>query len=503
MLDVELKSKINQLWDKFWSGGVSDLLVAITQMSYLIFMKRLEDEDINRELESPLTGNNYVSIFKNNEDCKWSKWTNLPAIKMLPHVRDRVFPFLRTLGGDGSLYSQYMKDSVFTIPTASLLIEAVKIIEDMHLKEQNKDAKGDLFEYLLSALKTAGINGQFRTPRHIIRMIVSLVDPKIGDKVCDPACGTAGFLVASYEQILRENTSKDFIYTDELGVEHGFKGDKLNQNQWKTLTDNTLYGYDFDSTMVRLSLMNLMMHGVNSPNIKQKNTLSSQYNHEKNHFDIVLANPPFKGSVNERELSNEFSITTTKTEILFLELMFNILSSGGRCGVIVPDGVLFGGSNAHKQIRQKLLEECRLDAVVSMPSGVFKPYAGVSTAALVFTKGEPTKKVWFYEMNADGFSLDDKRTFIDGKGNIPDIIAKFKQKETEKFEDRKGSCFFVPIEEIKANNYDLSVSKYKEIQYQEVTYEDPEIIKQKILELEKKIIETLQEIPTDSPFKTE
>jgi type I restriction enzyme M protein len=209
-----------------------------------------------------------------------------------------------------------MKESVFSIPTASLLIEAVKIIEDMHLKEQNKDAKGDLFEYLLSALKTAGINGQFRTPRHIIRMIVSLVDPKIGDKVCDPACGTAGFLVASYEHILRENTAKDFIYTDELGVEHGFKGEKLNQNQWKILTENTLYGYDFDSTMVRLSLMNLMMHGVNSPNIKQKNTLSSQYNHEKNHFDIVLANPPFKGSVNERELSNEFSITTTKTDSL-------------------------------------------------------------------------------------------------------------------------------------------------------------------------------------------
>jgi type I restriction enzyme M protein len=389
-----------------------------------------------------------------------------------------------------------MKDSVFTIPTSSLLIEAVKIIEDMHLKDQNKDSKGDLYEYLLAALKTAGINGQFRTPRHIIRMIVSLVDPKIGDKICDPACGTAGFLISSYDHILRENTSEDFIYVDDLGVEHGFKGEKLNQNQWKVLNENTLYGYDFDSTMVRLSLMNLIMHGVNSPNIKQKNTLSSQYNQEKNHFDIVLANPPFKGSINKRELSNEFSITTTKTEILFLELMSNILSSGGRCGVIVPEGVLFSSSNAHKRIRQKLLEECRLDAVVSMPSGVFRPYAGVSTAVLIFTKGEPTKKVWFYKMKADGFSLDDKRTFIDGKGEIPDIITKFKQRETEKFEDRKANCFFVDFEEIKANNYDLSVSNYKETEYEQIEYEDPTEIKKKILELEEKIIHTLKELPT-------
>ena len=271
-------------------------------------------------------------------------------------------------------------------------------------------------------------------------------------------------MVCSYEHILKENTSKEFIHTDEFGVEHGFKGNGLDLKQWTMLWENSLYGYDFDPTMVRLSLMNLMMHGINNPNIKQENTLSSRYNQEKNHYDIVLANPPFKGSINRAEISNEFSISTKKTEILFLELMFNILSSGGKCGVIVPDGVLFGGTNAHKRIRKKLLEECRLDAVVSMPSGVFKPYAGVSTAVLVFTKGEPTKKVWFYEMKADGFSLDDKRTFIDGKGNIPDIIAKFRQREIEKFEDRKASCFFVPIDEIKANNYDLSVSKYKEIE---------------------------------------
>ena len=494
MLDAELKSKINQLWDKFWSGGISDPLVAITQMSYLIFMKRLEDEDISRQQDAQLSGKQYESIFKDNANCKWSEWTNLPANQILDTVRDKVFPFLRTLGGEDSLYSQYMKDAVFTIPTPSLLIEAVKIINDMQIKEQNRDAKGDLYEHLLSELKTAGKNGQFRTPRHIIKMMVSLIDPKIGDNICDPACGTAGFLIAAYEHILKKNTSKEFVKIDELGNEYGFKGDKLDKRQWNLLLEHAFYGYDFDSTMVRISLMNMMMHGIERPNIKQKNTLSTRYNQEKNHYDTVLANPPFKGYINEAEISKEFAITTKKTEILFLELMYNILSSGGRCAVIVPDGILFGNSRAHRKIRKKLLEECRLDAVISMPSGVFKPYAGVSTAVLVFTKGEPTKKVWFYDMKADGYSLDDKRTFMDGKGDIPDIINNFDKRDIEQFEDRKANCFFVSIEEIKANDYDLSISKYKEIEYEEVVYEEPEVIKQKILELENKIAETLQEI---------
>lgn len=500
MLDSELKSKINQLWDKFWSGGISDPLVAITQMSYLIFMKRLEDEDIEREQESQLNGSRNETVFKEHQEYKWSQWTNLPADKILDYVRDKVFPFLRTLGGEDSLYAQYMKDAVFTIPTPSLLIEAVKIINDMHIKEQNRDAKGDLYEYLLSELKTAGKNGQFRTPRHIIKMMVALANPKIGDLICDPACGTAGFLVNAYEHILRANTSKELIKVDEEGNEYNYVGDKLDEKQWNQLRELMLHGYDFDSTMVRISLMNMMMHGIKRPKIRQMNTLSTRYNQEKNHYDVVLANPPFKGSINKSEISKEFAITTTKTEILFLELMYNILASGGTCAVIVPDGVLFGNSNAHRQIRRKLLKECRLDAVVSMPSGVFKPYAGVSTATLVFTKGEPTKRVWFYSMTADGYSLDDKRTFIDGKGDIPDIINKFEKRETEEFKDRKASCFFVPIKEIEDNNFDLSTSKYREFEYKEVIYEDPEVIKQKILELENKIIKTLQEIPTDILF---
>jgi len=494
MLDTELKSKINQLWDKFWSGGISDPLVAITQMSYLIFMKRLEDKDIALTQDTQLSGEHYESIFKDDENCKWSEWTNLPADEILDHVRNRVFPFLRALGGEDSLYAQYMKDAVFTIPTPSLLIEAVRIINDMRIKEQNRDTKGDMYEYLLSELKTAGKNGQFRTPRHIIKMMVSLVDPKIGETICDPACGTAGFLIVATEHILRENTSSEFIETDELGNEYGFKGEKLDQRQWNILREHMLWGYDFDSTMVRISLMNMMMHGIDRPNIKQKNTLSTRYNQEKNHYDVVLANPPFKGSINEAEISREFSITTKKTEILFLELMYNILSSGGRCAVIVPDGILFGNSRAHNKIKKKLLEECRMDAVISMPAGVFKPYAGVSTAVLVFTKGEPTKKVWFYDMKSDGYSLDDKRIFIDGKGNIPNIIMNFNKKDTEQFKDRKSDCFFVPIEEIKENDYDLSISRYKEIEYEEVVYEEPEVIRQKILDLEEKITDTLQGI---------
>src|SRR3989338_10691248 len=291
MLDSELKSKINLLWNKFWSGGISNPLQAIEQMSYLIFMKRLEDEEVSRDQNAKLLGDKYKSIFKGNDDCKWSEWTEKPAEQMLEHVRDRVFQFLRKLnGGENSVYSKYMKDSSFTIPTASLLVEAVKIINDMHIKEQNRDVKGDLYEYILGQLATAGKNGQFRTPRHIIKMMVEILNPKYGDKICDPACGTAGFLVAGFEHILKNNTSVDLVR------ENNFVGDKLNENQWRILRDETIYGYDFEQTMVRISLMNLMMHGINNPNIEQKNPLSKRYD-EFNCYDVILANPQFKGSI--------------------------------------------------------------------------------------------------------------------------------------------------------------------------------------------------------------
>lgn len=493
MLDSELKSKINKLWEKLWSSGISNPLSAIEQISYLLYMKKLEDLDTDRLQNAKLTKEKYTSIFQNNNDCRWSVWSEYPADKILEHVRSKVFPFLKTLGEKDSLYNQYMQDAVFIIPTPSVLIEAVKIINELKIKEQNMDTQGDIYEYLLSELTTAGKNGQFRTPRHIIKMMVELADPKHTETIADPACGTAGFLVAAYDYIRRQNTSKELIKHDANGNEYNFAADKLNANQLEILKKEALHGFDNDPTMVRIALMNLMMHGLTNPNIRQMNSISTRYT-ESNYYDIILANPPFKGSIDESELSDQFNIKTKKTEILFLELMHRLLRSGGKCAVIVPDGIVFGSSNAHRKIRELLLKKCRLDAVISMPSGVFKPYAGVSTAVLFFTKGEPTKKVWFYQMESDGFSLDDKRTFIDGKGDIPDIIEKFRKREKEKFEDRKAKCFFVPFEEIESNGFDLSISKYKEIVHDEVKYEKPEVIKRKILELEEGIVKGLKEL---------
>lgn len=376
--------------------------------------------------------------------------------------------------------------------TSSLLIESVKLINAMHIKEQNRDTKGDIYEFLLSQLTTAGKNGQFRTPRHIIKMMTELLDPKIGEKVCDPACGTAGFLIAALEHILNNATSPDLIKKDDEGNEYNFSGDKLTKSQWKFLEKETIHGFDIDPTMVRIALMNLMMHGIENPKVSQASSLSTRF--EQNAYcDVILANPPFKGSIDEADISDALTIKTKKTELLFLELMFNLLNQGGRCAVIVPDGVLFGNSKAHTAVRKLLLEESRLDAVISMPSGVFKPYAGVSTGILIFTKGEPTKKVLFYDMQSDGFTLDDKRTKIDGKGDIPDIIDKFNKREKETYEDRGSKCFFVPFEEIKEKGYDLSISKYKKIKYEEVKYDSPDVIKKKILELEKKIIGALED----------
>lgn len=487
MLESELKSKINLLWDKFWSGGISNPLQAIEQMSYLIFMKRLEDEEVLREQNAKLSGEKYKPLFDGHEDCKWSVWTEYSGEKMLSHVRDKVFPFLRNLGGEGSLYSAYMKDAVFIIPNPSLLVEAVRIINSMHIKEQNRDAKGDLYEYLLSELKTAGKNGQFRTPRHIIKMMVQIVNPKIGDTICDPACGTAGFLIEAYEHILRTNTSQELIKKDTEGNEYNFKGDKLTETQWEILKETTLHGFDIDQTMVRISLMNLMMHGIAHPKIKQTNTLSTRYE-EANYYDVVLANPPFTGSIDESELSKEFSINTNKTEILFLELIYRLLNNGGKAAVIVPNGVLFGSSNAHKRVRELLMDKCKLNAVISMPSGVFKPYSGVGTAVLVFNKGEKTKDVWFYEMQNDGFSLDDKRTFIDGKGDIPDILEKYKSKTVS------DKSIVVPFEKIKENDYRFSISQYKEVKHEEIEYEPTKKIIEKALRLEKEIAEELEEL---------
>ncbi|MGB2867393.1 MAG: class I SAM-dependent DNA methyltransferase, partial [Bacteroidota bacterium] len=422
LTDPQLKNKVDVLWDRFWSGGIANPITAIEQMSYLIFLKRLEDMDNARSAAAKRKNESYRSAFHGNKDCRWSYWSQLPGDQMLKHVRDKVFDFLRNLGSDTSSFTQHMQDAVFIIPKASLLQEAVKIIEEMHISEQNIDVQGDLYEYLLMQLTTAGKNGQFRTPRHIIRMMVKLVDPKVGDRICDPAAGTGGFLVNAYEHILESNTSPDVLEYDSEGKPHHLIGDKIaDKKLLKFLKSQALTGYDFDATMTRIGAMNLMLHGIDNPNFRYTDTLSKGFS-ERQQYDVILANPPFKGSIDKSDINERFTTKTTKTELLFIELMHDLLVTGGRCGVIVPNGVLFGTSNAHVDLRKILVDKCKLEGVISMPSGVFKPYAGVSTAVLVFQKGGTTDNVWFYDMEADGFSLDDKRQKTT-ENDIPNIIA--------------------------------------------------------------------------------
>lgn len=491
MLAPELKSQINKLWDRFWSGGIANPLTAIEQMSYLIFMKRLEDLDTIHAKRAAARKEQYKFFFEGHENCRWSQWKHYNAEAMLTHVQTVVFPFIKNLhDGDDVLYSQYMKDAVFVIPKASLLQEAVAIIDEMNITERNQDTQGDIYEYLLNQLKTSGLNGQFRTPRHIIRMMVDLVDPDIGQTVCDPACGTAGFLIAAYEHILRKYTSEDIVKVDEDGSAHNLVGDKIvEKTHWNLLKRETFYGFDFDTTMIRIGLMNMILHGIERPNIRYADTLSKKFE-QKTQYDTVFANPPFSGSIDKSDINDSFKADTTKTELLFLELFFNLLRTGGKAAVIVPHGVLSGSSKAHIQIRKILLEQCQLEAVISMPSGVFEPYSGVETAVLVFTKGGQTENVWFYEMLKDGFSLDQKRDFIDGKGDIPDIVSKFSSRE------QSNQSFKVSFKTLKANNYELSFLRYKEIKEVETTFEDPQVIIEKTIKQERDMIALLEELRT-------
>jgi len=489
MLDSQLKSKINSLRDKFWAGGISNPLTAIEQISYLIFMKRLEDMDIVNQKRAEARKEKYKSIFHGHEDCKWSHWKYFNAEDMLNHVRNVVFPFIKNLkNGTDVLYAENMKDSAFLIPKPSLLQEAVSIIDELNITSKNQDIQGDIYEYLLSMLNISGENGQFRTPRHIIRMMTELVNPKIGEKVVDAAAGTAGFLIGAYEHILKENTSKDIIKYDEYGAPHNLVGDKIvDKKHWDLLRKYTFYGFDFDSTMVRIATMNMILHGIENPNIIRFDTLSKAFQ-QKPEYDVVLANPPFAGSIDKSDIHDNFKLDTTKTELLFLELFYNLLNIGGRAAVIVPSGGLSGSSNSHIKLRKMLLENCQLEAVISMPSGVFKPYSGVGTGVLVFTKGNRTDSVWFYEMEADGYSLDDKRDFIDGKGDIPDIIEKFKTKEVS----RKN--FVVPFDKIKTNDYKLAISEYKELEHDETKYEDSKKILERVIKEEDDISKQLNEL---------
>ena len=494
MITGELKNKINSLWEIFWTGGITNPLDVVEQMTYLMFIHDLDATDNQRAKESAMLGLPHKSIFAGEvqvgertiagEQLKWSVFHDFPAAQMYSVMQEWVFPFIKTLHADkDSAYAKYMGDAIFKIPTPLMLDKVVtamdgiyEAVEQLH----STDARGDIYEYLLSKIATAGVNGQFRTPRHIIRMIVDMMEPKATDVICDPACGTSGFLVAAGEY-LKENRREEIFFNRE------------NKDHYM---NHMFYGFDMDRTMLRIGAMNMMTHGIDNPYIEYRDSLSDQ-NTDREKYSLILANPPFKGSLDADIVSADLlkMCKTKKTELLFIALFLRMLRVGGRCACIVPDGVLFGSSTAHKAIRKELVEGNRLEAVISMPSGVFKPYAGVSTAVLVFTKTGHggTDKVWFYDMKADGFSLDDKRSAVEAN-DIPDIIERFHHLEGEQERKKTEQSFFVSKEEIAANGYDLSINKYKEVEYVPVEYPSTQELMADLHEIEREITAGLAEL---------
>ena len=480
MITGELRSKVDKIWETFWTGGITNPLEVIEQFTYLLFIKGLDDKEIIKENDAILLGIDFDRTFpEDKQNLRWSKFKNFEAETMYDVVANEVFPFIKSLHTNkDSAYAKYMGDAIFKIPTPLMLSKIIDGIDNIDMDE-NKDTKGDLYEYLLSKVATAGTNGQFRTPRHIIDMIVKLMKPTPEDIIVDPAAGSAGFLVSS-QGYLRENHADLFLVQ---GLKEHFNNDMF-------------YGFDMDRTMLRIGAMNMMLHGVDNPNIEYKDSLS-EANTDKDKFSLVLANPPFKGSLDYEQVSADLlKVTKTKkTELLFLALFLRILKNGGRCASIVPDGVLFGSTGGHKSIRKEIVENHKLEAIISMPSGVFKPYAGVSTAIMIFTKTGTggTDKVWFYDMKADGYSLDDKRNPIEDN-DINDIVERFSNLDKEVDRKRTEQSFFVPVEEIRDNGYDLSINKYKEIEYEEVKYDSPQEIMLRIRELEMDITARIEEL---------
>jgi type I restriction enzyme M protein len=494
MITGELKNKIDGLWDVFAAGGLVNPLEVIEQITYLMFIRDLDDADNKREKESAMLGLPYKSIFAeevkigdrtiDGKQLKWSVFHDFPAGRMYEVMQEWVFPFIKNLHSDkNSAYSKYMDDAIFKLPTPLLLSKVVDSLDEIYEimnSAQSSDVRGDVYEYLLNKIASAGRNGQFRTPRHIIRMMVEMVDPKADDVICDPACGTSGFLVSAAEYL--KETRKEEIFFDKDKKEH--------------YMNSMFNGFDMDRTMLRIGAMNMMTHGIDNPFIEYRDSLSDQ-NADHDKYSLILANPPFKGSLDADAVSADLLkvCKTKKTELLFLALFLRMLKVGGRCACIVPDGVLFGSSKAHKDIRKQIVEENRLEAVISMPSGVFKPYAGVSTAVLIFTKTNHggTDNVWFYDMTADGYSLDDKRTPI-SDNDIPDIIERFKNLDKEVDRKRTDKSFMVPKQEIADNDYDLSINKYKEVVYEKVEYPPTSEIMANIREIEMEIGKEMDEL---------
>jgi type I restriction enzyme M protein len=493
MITGELKTKVDNIWDTMWSGGVSNPLTVIEQLTYLLFIKRLDELHTLRESKAArLRQDIEEPIFDfNQNDLRWSRFRETSPEQMFATVKDKVFPFIKTLGSNGgteeegdSTYSHHMRDAIFMIPTPRVLANVVDQLDGIDMSDA--DTKGDLYEYMLGKIASAGQNGQFRTPRHIIKLMVDMTAPTPGDVICDPACGTAGFLVAAAEH-LREHHG-DEIYRSAATR--------------RRFSEDTFHGFDFDTTMLRIGSMNMLLHGIDSPDIRYKDSLSQSDEDDAERYSLILANPPFAGSLDYESTAKDLQqiVKTKKTELLFLALFLRLLQTGGRAAVIVPDGVLFGSSKAHKAVRRTLVEDQKLDAVVSMPSGVFKPYAGVSTALLVFTKTNSggTENVWFYDMKSDGFSLDDRRTPQQDKSDLPDILARWQDNraggEAEAARQRTEQSFLVPKADIAGNDYDLSINRYKEVTYEAVEHEPPQVILERLAKLEEEITEGRREL---------
>jgi type I restriction enzyme M protein len=529
MLTGKLKNQVDQIWEVFWTGGVTNPISVIEQFTYLLFIRRLDEIHTGRERQAMLLEADIAQpIFSDTQqNYRWNQFKDIDRQVMFDLVKDEVFPFIKTINGEDTTFAKHMSDAIFMIPKASVLGNVVDLIDkiDMH----DRDTKGDLYEYMLSKLSSSGTNGQFRTPRHIIQMMVEMTQPKLdgnkSDIICDPASGTCGFLMASEEYVRKQ-----------------FKNELMKPENGKHFHNEMFNAYDFDQHMLRIGAMNLMLHGVEHPIVEYRDSLSDQgENNIEDKYTLILANPPFKGSVAYDELSPDLLSAlgktakktapkvetddegnkiakkgpSEKTELLFLALILRMLQPGGRAAVIVPDGVLFGSTKSHKEIRKTIIEDHKLDAVVSLPSGVFKPYAGVSTAILFFTKTNDggTDNVWFYDMKADGFSLDDKRTpliknieitteadIIDQAvvhgdrvpselenhklNNIPDVLYRWQQRDSETVRARTEQSFYVPVDEIIKNDWDLSINRYKEVVYEEVKYDTPKVILQRIKELQ-------------------
>ena len=507
MLTGELRSQINGIWNAFWSGGISNPLEVIEQITYLLFLRRLDDlqtleENKAARLKKPLErhvipeGNDTKG--RPYADLRWSRFKNFAPEEMFTVVSENVFPFLRSLGGNGSTYSHHMADARFTIPTPALLSKVVDLIDAVPMED--RDTKGDLYEYMLSKIATAGQNGQFRTPRHIIRLMVEMTAPTPKDVICDPACGTCGFLMIAGEY-LRERHPEALRETDlRQHFHHGM-----------------FHGFDFDNTMLRIGSMNMLLHGVENPDVRYRDSLAQDHAGEEEKYTLVLANPPFAGSLDYETVAKDLLqiVKTKKTELLFLALFLRLLKPGGRAAVIVPDGVLFGSSNAHKELRRVLVEEQKLEAVISLPGGVFKPYAGVSTGVLIFTKTNSggTDFVWFYDVQADGWSLDDKRQALlsdeklgpvaaealteddHGKNNLPDALRRWSERTTtERGRSRTDQSFCVPRSDIKAADYELSLNRYKESVHEDAQHRPPKEIVADLAKLEVEIQDALRQL---------